>query len=82
MKGGFSAPDDYIYFKSQVPLHKIPRQSFAQNNGDIMNFGTAGTTDVYYKQIMALSMKDYRVISIDILVFGTIKNGFKHLRSF
>lgn len=25
MKGGvFSAPGDYIYFKSQVPLHKIP----------------------------------------------------------
>ncbi|GKF27631.1 maspardin, partial [Tanacetum coccineum] len=28
--------------------------------------GTAGTADVYYKQIMALSMKGYRVISIDI----------------
>lgn len=24
MKGVFSAPGDYIYFKSQVPLHKIP----------------------------------------------------------
>lgn len=25
MKGGvLSAPGDYIYFKSQVPLHKIP----------------------------------------------------------
>nr|KAJ0191522.1 hypothetical protein LSAT_V11C800424000 [Lactuca sativa] len=31
-----------------------------------MNPGIAGTTDVYYKQIMALSMKDYRVISVDI----------------
>ncbi|KAI7733251.1 hypothetical protein M8C21_009718, partial [Ambrosia artemisiifolia] len=28
--------------------------------------GTAVTADVYYKQIMALSMKGYRVISIDI----------------
>ncbi|KAF2313136.1 hypothetical protein GH714_009439 [Hevea brasiliensis] len=24
MKGVFSAPGDYVYFKSQVPLHKIP----------------------------------------------------------
>ncbi|KAF8380442.1 hypothetical protein HHK36_027929 [Tetracentron sinense] len=28
--------------------------------------GTAGTADVYYKQIMALSMKGYRLISVDI----------------
>lgn len=27
MKGVFSAPGDYIYFKSQVPLHKIPVSS-------------------------------------------------------
>nr|KAJ0190927.1 hypothetical protein LSAT_V11C800451210 [Lactuca sativa] len=72
MKGGFSTPGDYIYFKSQVPLHKIPFRFsincsiFAQNNGDIMNPGIAGTTNVYYKQIMALSMKGYRLISINI----------------
>lgn len=28
MRGGFSAPGDYIYFKSQVPLHKIPVSFF------------------------------------------------------
>ncbi|XP_058009572.1 uncharacterized protein LOC110672917 isoform X2 [Hevea brasiliensis] len=28
--------------------------------------GVAGTADVYYKQIMSLSMKGYRVISVDI----------------
>lgn len=27
MKGSFSVPGDYIYFKSQVPLHKIPVSS-------------------------------------------------------
>lgn len=27
MKGVNSAPGDYIYFKSQVPLHKIPVRS-------------------------------------------------------
>jgi len=28
MKGVFSAPGDYVHFKSQVPLHKIPVCSF------------------------------------------------------
>jgi len=28
MKGAFSAPGDYVHFKSQVPLHKIPVCSF------------------------------------------------------
>ncbi|KAI3522509.1 hypothetical protein L1887_00344 [Cichorium endivia] len=75
MKGGFSAPGDYIYFKSQVPLHKIPIGTKQWRYYDfgpkvvpplICIPGTAGTADVYYKQIMALSMKGYRVISIDI----------------
>ncbi|GAB4834245.1 hypothetical protein Ancab_032511 [Ancistrocladus abbreviatus] len=131
MKGVFTAPGDYVYFKSQVPLHKIPVRfpfllicpsvSFPSSClptsictlFSIPNLvfdlfpgyffdvsieklvistefvigtkqwryydfgpklvpplicipGTAGTADVYYKQIMALSMKGYRVISIDI----------------
>ncbi|XP_059657435.1 uncharacterized protein LOC132303986 [Cornus florida] len=75
MKGVFSAPGDYIYFKSQVPLHKIP---IGSKQWRYYDFGpkvvppliclpaTAGTADIYYKQIMALSMKGYRVISVDI----------------
>ncbi|KAL4592803.1 hypothetical protein LXL04_005808 [Taraxacum kok-saghyz] len=75
MKGGFSAPGDYIYFKSQVPLHKIPIGTKQWRYYDfgpkvvpplICLPGTAGTADVYYKQIMSLSMKGYRVISVDI----------------
>ncbi|KAG5539781.1 hypothetical protein RHGRI_020109 [Rhododendron griersonianum] len=75
MKGGFSAPGDYIYFKSQVPLHKIPiglKQWRYYDFGPkvvpplICLPGTAGTADVYYKQVMSLSMKGYRVISVDI----------------
>lgn len=76
MKGGvFSAPGDYIYFKSQVPLHKIPiglKQWRYYDFGPkmvpplICLPGTAGTADVYYKQIMSLSVKGYRVISVDI----------------
>lgn len=75
MKGVFPAPGDYIYFKSQVPLHKIP---IGTKQWRYYDFGpkvvapliclpaTAGTADVYYKQIMSLSMKGYRVISVDI----------------
>ncbi|KAL3498704.1 hypothetical protein ACH5RR_041436 [Cinchona calisaya] len=75
MKGVFSAPGDYIYFKSQVPLHKIPIGSKQWRYYDfgpkvvpplICLPGIAGTADVHYKQIMSLSMKGYRVISVDI----------------
>ncbi|XVF51644.1 hypothetical protein PTKIN_Ptkin04bG0200900 [Pterospermum kingtungense] len=75
MKGGLSAPGDYIHFKSQVPLHKIPIGTKQWRYYDfgpkvvpplICIPGTAGTADVYYKQIMSLSMKGYRVISVDI----------------
>lgn len=75
MKGLISKPGDYIYFKSQVPLHKIPIGSKQWRYYDfgpkvvpplICLPGIAGTADVYYKQIMSLSMKGYRVISIDI----------------
>uniref|UniRef100_A0A2P2KJQ9 Maspardin n=1 Tax=Rhizophora mucronata TaxID=61149 RepID=A0A2P2KJQ9_RHIMU len=75
MKGVYSAPGDYIHFKSQVPLHKIPIGTKQWRYYDfgpkavaplICLPGIAGTADVYYKQIMSLSMKGYRVISIDI----------------
>ncbi|KAJ4905772.1 alpha/beta-Hydrolases superfamily protein [Raphanus sativus] len=75
MKGVSSAPGDYVYFKSQVPLHKIPigtKQWRYYDYGPktvpplICIPGIAGTADVYYKQIMALSIKGYRVISVDI----------------
>ncbi|KEH31674.1 putative maspardin, alpha/Beta hydrolase [Medicago truncatula] len=75
MKGAFSAPGDYVHFKSQVPLHKIPIGTKQWRYYDfgpkvvpplICLPGTAGTADVYYKQIMSLSIKGYRVISVDI----------------
>ncbi|CAN4127546.1 unnamed protein product [Withania somnifera] len=74
-EGVFSTPGDYIYFKSQVPLHKIPIGSKQWRYYDfgpkvvpplICLPGIAGTADVYYKQIMSLSMKGYRIISVDI----------------
>lgn len=74
MKGHSSAPGDYIHFKSQVPLHKISIGSKLWRYYDfgpksvpplICLPGIAGTADVYYKQIMSLSMKGYRVISVD-----------------
>ncbi|KAF5797608.1 putative alpha/beta hydrolase-1, maspardin [Helianthus annuus] len=88
MKGGVSAPGDYIYFKSQVPLHKIPIGTKQWRYYDfgpkvvpplICIPGTAGTADVYYKQIMALSMKGYRVISIDI---PHVWNNYEWLQAF
>ncbi|XP_062205875.1 uncharacterized protein LOC133907799 isoform X2 [Phragmites australis] len=79
MKGGSggaaAAPGDYVYFKSVVPLHKISIGSKLWRYYDfgpkvvpplVCIPGIAGTADVYYKQIMSLSMKGYRVISIDV----------------
>ncbi|KAH1075046.1 hypothetical protein J1N35_027374 [Gossypium stocksii] len=75
MKGVSLAPGDYIHFKSQVPLHKIPIGTKQWRYYDfgpkvvsplICLPGIAGTADIYYKQIMSLSMKGYRVISVDI----------------
>ncbi|KAJ4952459.1 hypothetical protein NE237_029291 [Protea cynaroides] len=75
MKGVFSAPGDYIHFKSKVPLHKITIGSKQWRYYDfgpkmvaplICIPGTAGTAEVYYKQIISLSIKGYRVISVDI----------------
>ncbi|KAL6607220.1 hypothetical protein ACP70R_041406 [Stipagrostis hirtigluma subsp. patula] len=72
---GTAAPGDYVYFKSVVPLHKISIGSKLWRYYDfgpktvpplVCIPGIAGTADVYYKQIMALSMKGYRVISIDV----------------
>ncbi|XP_021286046.1 maspardin isoform X2 [Herrania umbratica] len=77
MKGVFSAPGDYVHFKSQVPLHKIPIGTKQWRYYDfgpkvvpplICLPGTAGTADVYYKQIMSLSMK--------IHLYGTSLGGF------
>ncbi|TYG91308.1 hypothetical protein ES288_A12G251700v1 [Gossypium darwinii] len=75
MKGVSLAPGDYIHFKSQVPLHKIPIGTKQWRYYDfgpkvvsplICLPGIAGTADIYYKQIMSLSMKGCRVISVDI----------------
>ncbi|TVU31198.1 hypothetical protein EJB05_22876 [Eragrostis curvula] len=77
MKGGSggAAPGDYVYFKSVVPLHKISIGSKLWRYYDfgpktvpplVCIPGIAGTADVYYKQIMSLCMKGYRVISIDV----------------
>ncbi|WVZ57993.1 hypothetical protein U9M48_008314 [Paspalum notatum var. saurae] len=73
--GGAAEPGDYVYFKSVVPLHKISIGSKLWRYYDfgpkvvpplVCIPGIAGTADVYYKQIMSLCMKGYRVISIDV----------------
>ncbi|KAM7259257.1 hypothetical protein ACFE04_014998 [Oxalis oulophora] len=94
MKGGgvYSAPGDYVYFKSQVPLDKIPIGTKQWRYYDfdpkqvpplICLPGTAGTADVFYKQIMALSIKmDHLFIRsipfisiLQIHLYGTALGG-------
>lgn len=69
-----TVPGDYQHFKAHVPLHHIsigPRQWRYYDYGPkevppiVCLSGTAGTADVFYKQILFLSMKGYRVIAAD-----------------
>lgn len=67
-------PGDYTHFKAVVPLHRISvgtKQWRYYDYGPksvpplVCLSGTAGTADVFYKQILSLSMKGYRVIAAD-----------------
>ncbi|KAK1307006.1 40S ribosomal protein S13-1 [Acorus calamus] len=88
MTGVASAPGDYIHFKSLVPLHQI---SVGLKQWRYYDFGPkavpplvclpgiAGTADVYYKQILSLSMKGYRVVSVDI---PRVRNHHEWIQAF
>lgn len=67
-------PGDYTHFKSIVPLNRVSigtKQWRYYDYGPksapplICLPGTAGTADVFYKQILSLSSKGYRVIAAD-----------------
>lgn len=69
-----TGPGDYLHFKGHVPLHHI---SIGVRQWRYYDYGPkevpplvclsdmAGTADVFYKQILFLSMKGYRVIAAD-----------------
>lgn len=69
-----SRPGDYTHFKSIVPLNRVSIGTKLWRYYDhgpksapplICLPGTAGTADVFYKQILSLSSKGYRVIAAD-----------------
>jgi len=69
-----SMPGDYVHFKACVPLRRVSVGSKQWRYYDygpkevaplICLSGVIGTADVFYKQIMFLSMKGYRVIAAD-----------------
>ncbi|KAG0571802.1 hypothetical protein KC19_VG043900 [Ceratodon purpureus] len=68
---------DYVHFKAHVPLHHImigpncTKQWRYYDYGPrsvaplVCLSGTAGTADVFYRQILTLCLKGYRVIAAD-----------------
>ncbi|XP_057869455.1 uncharacterized protein LOC131076332 isoform X2 [Cryptomeria japonica] len=69
-----AAPGDYLHFKANVPVLHISigmRQWRYYDYGPkempplVCLSGIAGTADVFYKQMLSLSMKGYRVIAAD-----------------
>lgn len=77
MPEGMSGSGDYVHFKAHVPLHHIPIGSNGTKQWRYYDYGpksvaplvclsgTAGTADVFYKQILTLCLKGYRVIAAD-----------------
>ncbi|KAH9575452.1 hypothetical protein CY35_01G112100 [Sphagnum magellanicum] len=72
-----SEAGDYVHFKARVPLHHIPIGSSGTKHWRFYDFGpksvpplvclsgVAGSADIFYKQILFLSAKGYRVIAAD-----------------
>eukprot|EP00252_Welwitschia_mirabilis_P012793 TRINITY_DN28300_c0_g1_i1.p1 TRINITY_DN28300_c0_g1~~TRINITY_DN28300_c0_g1_i1.p1 ORF type:complete len:388 (-),score=55.37 TRINITY_DN28300_c0_g1_i1:153-1316(-) len=67
-------PGDYVHFKARVPLRRVSvgaKQWRYYDYGPkqvpplICLSGVAGTADVFYKQIMFLATRGYRVIAAD-----------------
>ncbi|XP_054278924.1 maspardin-like [Macrosteles quadrilineatus] len=89
-----SKSQEYISFRSSIPLKKIVVDT-SSRGWIIYDSGpktvktplvclppASGTADVYFKQILALSAKGYRVISAEHPVYWTVKEwceGFKKL---
>uniref|UniRef100_A0A1B6M629 Maspardin n=1 Tax=Graphocephala atropunctata TaxID=36148 RepID=A0A1B6M629_9HEMI len=89
-----SKSQEYISFRSSVPLKKIVVDS-STRGWKVYDSGpktvktplvclppASGTADVYFKQMLALSAKGYRVISAENPVYWTVREwceGFKKL---
>uniref|UniRef100_A0A1B6GIW3 Maspardin n=1 Tax=Cuerna arida TaxID=1464854 RepID=A0A1B6GIW3_9HEMI len=89
-----SKSQEYISFRSSVPLKKIVVDSNTRG-WKVYDSGpktvktplvclppASGTADVYFKQMLALSAKGYRIISAENPVYWTIREwceGFKKL---
>lgn len=90
-----SQTQEYLSFRSNVPLRKITVDSDATKSWRIFDSGpktitsplillppVSGTADVYYKQLLSLSAKGIRVISCEMPVYWNVKDfceGFKKL---
>jgi len=87
-----SKSQEYISFRSSIPLRKIVVDS-SSRGWKIYDSGpktvktplvclppASGTADIFFKQILALSAKGYRVISAEHPVYWTVREwceGFK-----
>ncbi|KAL0278698.1 UNVERIFIED_CONTAM: hypothetical protein PYX00_000445 [Menopon gallinae] len=86
---------EYLSFRSCIPLRKIIVDSYSSKGWKIYDAGpktittplvclppVSGTADVYYKQLMSLSAKGYRIISAEHPPYWNIQEwceGFKKL---
>ncbi|KAK6643724.1 hypothetical protein RUM43_005234 [Polyplax serrata] len=93
--GDLSQSQEYLSFRSVIPLKKIIVDSYSSKGWKIYDAGprsvstplvclppVSGTADVFYKQLMCLSAKGYRVISAEHPPYWNVRDwceGFKKL---
>ncbi|XP_049831501.1 maspardin-like [Schistocerca gregaria] len=91
----FSQSQEYLSFRSSIPLRKIVVDTDASKGWKVYDSGpkdvktplvclppVSGTADVFFKQILALNAKGYRVISAENPVYWSVKEwceGFRRL---
>uniref|UniRef100_A0A1B6D4C4 Maspardin n=1 Tax=Clastoptera arizonana TaxID=38151 RepID=A0A1B6D4C4_9HEMI len=92
--GDITNSQEYISFRSSVPLKKIVVDSNSSRCWKIYDSGpktvttplvclppVSGTADVYFKQILALSAKGIRVISAEHPVYWTVNQFCEGLKT-
>ncbi|KAG8191080.1 hypothetical protein JTE90_008394 [Oedothorax gibbosus] len=94
-RSSISSSAEYISFRSSVPLKRVIVDEDSSKVWSIYDAGprtitcplvclppVSGTADIFYNQIMSLSAKGYRVISVQYPVYWTIREwiaGFSRL---
>jgi len=93
-KGVYTLSEDYKRFRKQVAERKVPIEPnsvkvwryFEAGPKEavpiVMLHGAAGTAEVFYRQMMSLCPKGYRIVSVQYPAFGSYQRFLKSFDKF